>query len=158
LVREIQRDWQLKAEMVPLSARETALGRNLGGEGFVGFTQTLLISGARRVCLSLWKVDDTATALLMPTVLRQAAGPAQRAQDQDSHGRGPARCEAKVWLRGLRRAEVMKLMAETSGGTKRGKGRAPAEAAAIPGRNDDDRPYEALITGPRSCSPVIPID
>jgi tetratricopeptide (TPR) repeat protein len=34
LVREIQRGWELKAEMVTLSACETALGRVAGGEGF----------------------------------------------------------------------------------------------------------------------------
>ena len=65
LVREIQRGWDLKAELVTLSACETALGRDAGGEGFLGFTQALLMSGSRSVCLSLWKVDDTATALLM---------------------------------------------------------------------------------------------
>ena len=65
LVREIQRSWDLDAELVTLSACDTALGRQAGGEGFVGFTQALLMSGARSVCLSLWKVDDTATALLM---------------------------------------------------------------------------------------------
>ena len=61
-VREIQRGWELNAELVTLSACETALGREAGGEGFVGFTQALLMSGTRSVCLSLWKVDDTATA------------------------------------------------------------------------------------------------
>ena len=45
LVREIQRGWELKAELVTLSACETALGRDAGGEGFVGFTQALLMSG-----------------------------------------------------------------------------------------------------------------
>ena len=64
-VREIQRGWDLKAELVTLSACGSGLGRDSGGEGFVGFTQALLMSGARSVCLSIWKVDDTATALLM---------------------------------------------------------------------------------------------
>jgi hypothetical protein len=64
-VDEIQRTWELKAELVTLSACETARGQYAGGEGFIGFTQALLMSGARSVCLSLWKVDDTATALLM---------------------------------------------------------------------------------------------
>ncbi|MGO9467793.1 MAG: CHAT domain-containing protein [Isosphaeraceae bacterium] len=63
-VREIQRNWDLKAELVTLSACETALGPDAGGEGFVGFTQALLMSGARGVCLSLWKEDDKATSLL----------------------------------------------------------------------------------------------
>ena len=40
-VREIQHGWDLKAELVTLSACETALGREAGGEGFVGFTQAL---------------------------------------------------------------------------------------------------------------------
>ena len=48
-----------------LSACETARGRMPAAKGFVGFAQALLISGAHSVCLSLWKVDDTATALLM---------------------------------------------------------------------------------------------
>ena len=61
LVREIQRGLGLEGELVTLSACETALGRDAGGEGFVGFTQALLMSGCASVCLSLWKVDDTAT-------------------------------------------------------------------------------------------------
>ncbi len=52
-VREIQRGWDLKAELVTLSACETALGRDAGGEGFVGFTQALLMSGREAsVCRS----------------------------------------------------------------------------------------------------------
>ena len=92
-VREIQRGWNLKAELVTLSACETALGHQAGGEGFVGFTQALLMSGTRSVCLSLWKVDDTATALLMQRFYANLlgrrgglAGPMPKAQ-------GPARGE-----------------------------------------------------------------
>jgi len=142
-VREIQRGWDLKAELVTLSACETALGRDAGGEGFVGFTQALLMSGTRSVCLSLWKVDDTATALLMQrfyaTLLDRRpglAGPLPKAE---------ALREAKTWLRGLRRAEVLALTAELSGGVARGKGakaRQPDEfATAVPSGVDNDRPY-----------------
>jgi len=53
--------------------------------------------------------------------------------------------EAKAWLRTLRRAEVLALTAELSGGVERGKGgkaRQPADlAAAIPAGGDNDRPY-----------------
>ena len=87
-VREIQRSWDLKAELVTLSACETALGRDAGGEGFVGFTQALLMSGARSVCLSLWKVDDTATALLMQRFYANVLGSTHWAFATVAQGRG----------------------------------------------------------------------
>ena len=92
-VREIQRGWDLKAELVTLSACETALGREAGGEGFVGFTQALLMSGTRSVCLSLWKVDDTATALLMQRFYANLLGRRPGLTAPDAQGRGPARGE-----------------------------------------------------------------
>lgn len=64
-VEEIVSTWRLNADLVTLSACQTALGKHEGGEGFVGFTQALLLAGADTLCLSLWEVDDTATALLM---------------------------------------------------------------------------------------------
>ena len=76
-VREIERGWDLRAELVTLSACETARGQLAGGEGFVGFTQALLISGTRSVCLSLWKVDDTATSLLMQRFYENLLGKAR---------------------------------------------------------------------------------
>ena len=143
LVREIQHGWELKAELVTLSACETALGRDAGGEGFVGFTQALLMSGARSVCLSLWKVDDTATALLMQRFYANLLG--RRPGLAAPMPKAESLREAKVWLRTLRRAEVLALTAEMSGGVERGKGskaRPPAElAAAVPAGGDDDRPY-----------------
>ena len=65
LVREIQHSWDLTAELVTLSACETAPRPRFGRRGLRGFTQALLISGTRSVCLSLWKVNDRATSLLM---------------------------------------------------------------------------------------------
>ncbi|MGO9596732.1 MAG: CHAT domain-containing protein [Isosphaeraceae bacterium] len=100
-----------------LSACETALGRDAGGEGFVGFTQALLMSGARSVCLSLWKVDDTATALLMQrfyaNLLSARPGLSQPLRKVESLA------EAKTWLRGLRREDVTALVAKLSDGVER---------------------------------------
>ncbi len=96
-VREIQRGWDLKAELVTLSACETALGRDAGGEGFVGFTQALLMSGTRSVCLSLWKVDDTATALLMQRFYANLLG--RRSGLTGPIPKAEALREAKAWLR-----------------------------------------------------------
>ena len=103
-VREIQHGWELKADLVTLSACQTALGRFEGGEGFVGFTQALLISGVRSVCLSLWKVNDLATSLLMKRFyqnwLRKPAG-----QDKPI-SKAEALRDAKRWLRGLTTVQV----------------------------------------------------
>ncbi len=142
-VREIQRSWDLKAELVTLSACDTALGRDAGGEGFVGFTQALLMSGARSVCLSLWKVDDTATALLMQRFYANLLG--RRPGLNGPMPKAEALREAKAWLRGLRREEALAVTAELSGGVERGKGvkaRQPAEiAAAVRSGGDNDRSY-----------------
>jgi CHAT domain-containing protein len=56
---------QLEAELVVLSACATATGRYVGGEGLMSLARGVLYAGARRVMVSLWDVDDAATAALM---------------------------------------------------------------------------------------------
>jgi CHAT domain-containing protein len=56
---------KLNADMVVLSACETGLGQSLRGEGLVGMTRGFMYAGTPRVVVSLWKVDDAATAALM---------------------------------------------------------------------------------------------
>jgi CHAT domain-containing protein/tetratricopeptide (TPR) repeat protein len=60
-------DLQLAADVVVLSACQTALGKEIKGEGLVGLTRGFMYAGARRVVASLWQVDDLATAQLMKT-------------------------------------------------------------------------------------------
>jgi CHAT domain-containing protein len=55
----------LKAEMVVLSACETARGDASGGEGLVGMTWALLVAGVPTAVASQWKVDSESTAELM---------------------------------------------------------------------------------------------
>lgn len=55
----------LSADLVVLSACDTALGRDVKGEGLVGLTRGFMSAGSRSVVASLWKVDDRATAILM---------------------------------------------------------------------------------------------
>ncbi len=55
----------LTAELVVLSGCETALGRELDGEGLLGLTRAFLYAGTDRVVASLWRVSDPATAELM---------------------------------------------------------------------------------------------
>jgi CHAT domain-containing protein/tetratricopeptide (TPR) repeat protein len=56
---------KLPAELVVLSACQTALGKEIRGEGLVGLVRGFMYAGAPRVMASLWKVDDLATAELM---------------------------------------------------------------------------------------------
>ncbi|NER05378.1 MAG: CHAT domain-containing protein [Okeania sp. SIO3C4] len=55
----------LPVELVVLSACQTALGKNIRGEGLVGLTRGFMYAGTPRVVASLWRVDDVATAELM---------------------------------------------------------------------------------------------
>jgi len=56
---------KLPAELVVLSACETGLGKDVRGEGLEGLTRGFMYAGARRVVVSLWNVNDKATASLM---------------------------------------------------------------------------------------------
>jgi CHAT domain-containing protein/tetratricopeptide (TPR) repeat protein len=56
---------QLAAELVVLSACDTALGKEVKGEGLMSMVRGFMYSGTPRVLASLWKVDDEATAELM---------------------------------------------------------------------------------------------
>jgi CHAT domain-containing protein len=61
---------RLPADLVVLSACQTALGKEIKGEGLVGLTRGFMYAGAERVVASLWQVDDQATAQLMQAFYR----------------------------------------------------------------------------------------
>ena len=64
----------LDADLVTLSACETALSAVSSGDDLVGFTRGLLYAGSRSILSSLWKVDDECTRDLMVDFYTQLAG------------------------------------------------------------------------------------
>lgn len=63
----------LRADIVCLSACETALGEIKAGDGVVGLSRAFMVAGARHVGASLWEVDDTATAEFMRRMYEKVA-------------------------------------------------------------------------------------
>jgi CHAT domain-containing protein/Tfp pilus assembly protein PilF len=56
---------RLDADLVTLSACDTASGREAGGEGLIGLSRAFQYAGARSVLASLWAVSDRSTAEFM---------------------------------------------------------------------------------------------
>ena len=77
---------QLDAELVVLSACDTARGRIANGEGVIGLSWALFAAGASTTTVSLWPVDSASTTELMSSFHRErrrlidAAAPAATAQ------------------------------------------------------------------------------
>jgi CHAT domain-containing protein/tetratricopeptide (TPR) repeat protein len=56
---------KLRADLVVLSACQTALGKDIRGEGLIGMTRAFMYAGTPRVIASLWEVPNRATTELM---------------------------------------------------------------------------------------------
>ena len=71
---------RLSADLVVLSACQTALGKDARGEGLLGLSRGFMYAGAPRIVASLWQVPDRATSELMKRfyegVLGQGLSPA----------------------------------------------------------------------------------
>jgi len=64
-------EMELRANLVVLSACETARGRVSKGEGMIGLTWALFVAGAPTTVVSQWKVKSDSTARLMIEFHRQ---------------------------------------------------------------------------------------
>jgi CHAT domain-containing protein len=136
---EVLRQWHLNCGLVTLSACQSALGKYEKGEGYVGFAQAFLLCGSRSVCLSLWPVDDAATALLMQRFYQNLLG--KRQGLGAPLGKAAALAEAKGWLRTLSADEALTQTADLRQGVARSKD--GAGPPARPETNRAPRPGEA---------------
>lgn len=83
---------RLSAELVVLSGCETALGPRVRGEGVIGLPHAFLTAGARAVVVTLWRVEDRASADYMTAFYRELRA-----------GRSPAEALQRVrreWIAG----------------------------------------------------------
>jgi CHAT domain-containing protein len=62
IIDEVRTD----ADLVTLSACNTALGQEMGAEGLVGLTRAFQCAGARSILAALWSIGDGPTASFMP--------------------------------------------------------------------------------------------
>ena len=90
---------KLTANLVVLSACQTAVGEEIKGEGLLGLTRGFMYAGAPRVVATLWQVDDRAAAELMRRFYQKMLGEglrpaaalkaAQVSMQSDSRWRSP---------------------------------------------------------------------
>lgn len=90
---EIARDLRLDARLVVLSACDSALAQERGGEVFSGLARAFFHAGARSILVSHWPVEANATGRLMGEFGAQAFG---------EQANGPARAlrDAQIQLLG----------------------------------------------------------
>ena len=91
---------KLDSDMVVLSACQTALGRNLAGEGMVGLATAFFSAGTPSLVVSLWSIPDGPTALLMRQFYANLAA---------GQPKSVALSQAKKWLRTLSRDDLRRL-------------------------------------------------
>jgi CHAT domain-containing protein len=99
---EIQLGWKLDANLVTLSACQTASGWSFFRGEPTGLAGVLLGAGARSVLASVWKVDDLATTMLMSRFYEDLSGRYSDVRAGLTHTAMPkdvALAEAKNWLR-----------------------------------------------------------
>ncbi|HTS47814.1 MAG TPA: CHAT domain-containing tetratricopeptide repeat protein, partial [Bryobacteraceae bacterium] len=95
-------DLKLNADLVVLSACQTALGESVRSEGMIGLTRGFMFAGAPQVLASLWSVQDRASAEFMryfyDALLRRSLPPGAALQSaQLSMQRNPRWSDPYYW-------------------------------------------------------------
>jgi CHAT domain-containing protein len=96
-------EMRLPGTLVTLAACRTAFSKNRPGDELLGLIRALMYAGAANVLVSLWDVDEMATAMLLDRFYRNL-GKGQRA----AH----ALAEAQRWLRDQTAADACAFVAD----------------------------------------------
>ena len=134
---DIIQEWRgrlQECELVVLSACSTNMGAMRNGS-MIALPWGFFYAGAPTVIASLWKVDDTATMLLMGRLYENLLGVYDGSRSIGGREYRPhepmikidALREAKRWLRNLTVAEVKQLVDQHGDGETRGPGPRPAK-------------------------------
>jgi tetratricopeptide (TPR) repeat protein len=123
-------------ELVVLSACQTGLGEVHAGEGVFGLRRAFVLAGAKTLVMSLWKVPDLATALLMErfyeNLLSRRRGRAESLHAAQLYTRGVTVGELRS--RWLSPELIDRLAAADAGGRK--------HLQMLAGQPDEHRPFE----------------
>jgi CHAT domain-containing protein/Tfp pilus assembly protein PilF len=115
----------LKADLVVLSACETGVGKEMRGEGLLGITRGFMSIGVPQMVVSLWKVEDQATAELMGRFYKEyfdgkrppeALQKAQKSMLLDPHWSDPALWAGFIFLGDYERMPGGDIEARDTGG------------------------------------------
>ena len=136
--QEILATWRLDAQLVTLSACDTALGPSIEGEYLVGFTQAFLLAGSRSVVASMWAVRDDSTALLMHRFYQNLT--VLPGEVRSPLTTAAALQEAKQWLRTIDIHDLDEQL-RTAPAELRSKIRRRVAASQTPAARPFDHPY-----------------
>lgn len=100
---------QLEADLVTLSACETGLSRITRGDELVGLARAFIYAGTPSVLVSLWKVDELSTRLLMEHLYRDLVSVAA---GSPSLGIAEALRRAQLYLMQLTSEDLRSRLAE----------------------------------------------
>jgi CHAT domain-containing protein len=126
----------LGTELVVLSACDTGLGEVHVGEGVFGLRRAFTVAGAKTLVMSLWKVPDLATALLMDRFYDNLL---TRGLDRDLALREAQRATREVTVGQLRAEWLSPAMMERLGD---GDPATRDHLGKLAQRPDDHRPFE----------------
>ena len=89
--------YRLRADLVTLSACESGVNKNRPGDELIGLTRSLIYAGTPSVIVSLWRVDDLSTSLLMQSFYRHLLKPMGAAPVSKAHALQAAQLEVMCY-------------------------------------------------------------